>query len=337
MMEPGVVERAFEGQERAPLVVQPRGRATVEALTELLAHHRHDLRERLAWRGAVLFRGFGVDDPDRLARAVHAFSDGPALPYVGGDTPRTRLAEGVYTSTEAPAGVSIPLHSEMSYLPRHPRHLYFACASEPSRGGESTLADTRAVLAAMAPWVRDRFVARGVRYIQVMRGRSRAFDLLEHVAAASKSWMQVFETDDRDEVAARCDELGLEHEWLSSGHLMTSTVLPAVIFHSLTGEPIWFNQAHLFNFSPRWMGLFYYAGAMALHPFRNTRTHRAEYGDGGTIEPAALAHIHDVLDANTVACRWQRGDLLILDNETTMHGRTAFGGPRRVLVSMTSD
>jgi len=336
-MEPSVVEHAFEGGGRAPLVVQPRGRATVEALAELLTAHRHDLRERLAWSGAILFRGFHVDDPDRLARAVHAFSDGPSLAYVGGDTPRTRLAEGVYTSTEAPAGVPIPLHSEMSYLPRHPRHLFFACAQEPSRGGESTLADTRAVLASMAPWVRDRFVARGVRYIQVMRGKSRAFDLLEHVAAASKSWMQVFETDDREEVDERCRALGLEHEWLPSGHLMTSTVLPAVIFHSITGEPIWFNQAHLFNWSPRWMGLLYYAGAMALHPRRATRTHRAEYGDGGAIEPAALKHILDVLDANTVACRWQRGDLLILDNETTMHGRTVFSGARRILVSMTSD
>ena len=225
-MEANVVERAFEGGERVPLVVQPRGRATVEALAELVAGYRHELRERLAWRGAVLFRGFSVDDPDRLARVVHAFSDAPTLAYVGGDTPRTRLREGVYTSTEAPAGVPIPLHSEMSYLPRHPRHLFFACASEPSRGGESTLADTRAVLAGIEPAVRDLFLERGVRYIQVMRGKSLAYDLLEHVAAASKSWMQVFETDRRDEVEAACDELGLEHRWLPTGPGVRERVVP---------------------------------------------------------------------------------------------------------------
>jgi alpha-ketoglutarate-dependent taurine dioxygenase len=334
---PAVSEGFLDGGARGPLIVRPHREATPERLVELIAIHRHDLRERLAWAGAVLFRGFGARDAGDLARAVRAFSDGPALAYVGGDTPRTRVGDGVYTSTEAPAGVRIPLHSEMSYQARHPRHLFFLCVQPAARGGETTLADTRAVFAALAPSVRARFMAHGVRYLRVIRGPSRAFELLEHVASASKSWMDVFETERREEAEARCRELALDYRWLPSGHLVTSTVQPAAITHAATGEPIWFNQAHLFCFSPRWMGRLYYALALALYPRPHLRTHQAQYGDGSAIAPETLAHVHDVLDGETVACAWQRGDLLVVDNETCMHGRNAFSGARRVLVAMTPD
>ncbi|HEY1585279.1 MAG TPA: TauD/TfdA family dioxygenase [Polyangia bacterium] len=325
-----MVERFFDGGTRAPLIVRPRGATSPEGLAELVAAHAHDLRERLAWAGAVVFRGFGVVEPRDLSRVVRAFSDGAPLPYVG-----DALRDNVYTSTEASAGVRIPLHSEMSSLPAHPRHLFFACMQPATRGGETTLADTRAVLASLSPPVRERFLMRGVRYVRVMRGQSRLIELVERVAAASKSWMDVFETERPDEAEARCRALALDHRWLPSGHLETSTVRPAVIAHRVTGEPVWFNQAHLFSFSPRCMGRLYYSLAMMFYPRRRTRSHRAEYGDSSAIEPAVLAHVLDVLDRNTVACAWRRGDLLIVDNETCMHGRNPFRGARRVLVSMT--
>jgi alpha-ketoglutarate-dependent taurine dioxygenase len=332
---PTVIERFCDDRKRAPLVVRPRRDASPERLNELIAAHRYDLRERLAWAGAVLFRGFRTVDAGDLAGAQRAFSDAGAMAYVGGDTPRTRVRDGVYTSTEAPAAVRIPLHSEMSYQARHPRYLFFLCVQPAARGGETTLADTRAVLAALAPSVRERFVAEGVRYVRVMRGRSLGFELLEHVASASKSWMDVFETERREEAEARCRELALDYSWLPSGHLMTSTVQPAVIEHVITRETVWFNQVHLFCFSPRWMGRLYYALALALYPRRKMRTHQAQYGDGRAIAPETLAHVHDVLDANTIAWPWQRGDLLLVDNEACMHGRNAFAGARRVLVSMS--
>jgi alpha-ketoglutarate-dependent taurine dioxygenase len=335
-MGPGVVERFFDGRARAPLVVRPRGAASAEALAELVATHRHELGERLAWGGAVVFRGFAAGDARALAGVVRAFSDGSALAYVGGDTPRRRVGdEGVYTSTEAPAGVKIPLHAEMSYLPAHPRHLFFACTEPPARGGETTIADARAVLAALAAPVREAFVGRGVRYLRAIRGRSFVFERSERLKAASKSWMDVFETERRDEVEERCRELALEYRWLPSGHLVTSTVRPAVIAHAVTGEALWFNQAHLFCFSPLWMGRLYYALSLVVQPRQKTRSHHALYGDGGAIAPETLAHVHEVLERQTIAWRWERGDLIIVDNETTMHGRNPFRGSRRVLVAMS--
>ena len=44
----------------------------------------------------------------------------------------------------------------------------------------------------------------------------------------------------------------------------------------------------------------------------------------------------DVLDKNTIAFQWLKGDALVLDNVLSMHGRAAFTGKRRILASMTS-
>lgn len=287
-MGPGVVERFVDGGGRAPLIVRPRGAASPEGLAELVAARRHDLHERLAWVGAVLFRGFGVADARGVACVVRAFSDRAPRPYHGGGARRTPVGDGVYSATAAPARARIPLHSELSHLPAHPRHLFFACARAATRGGETTLADTRAVLAALPSPVRERFITRGVRYVRE----------------------------------------------LPSGDLETSTVRPAVITHAVTGERIWFNQAHLFGFRRRWIERACEALATLLQP-RRVRGHHAQYGDGGDIEPVALAQVLATLDRQTIACAWQRGDLLVVDNETCMHGRNPFSGARRVLVAMT--
>jgi alpha-ketoglutarate-dependent taurine dioxygenase len=40
------------------------------------------------------------------------------------------------------------------------------------------------------------------------------------------------------------------------------------------------------------------------------------------------------LDSATVKFRWQRGDLLLVDNFLVAHGRMPFRGERRILVAI---
>ena len=44
--------------------------------------------------------------------------------------------------------------------------------------------------------------------------------------------------------------------------------------------------------------------------------------------------INEVYEANTARERWQAGDLMLVDNVRTAHGREPFEGPREVLVAM---
>ena len=63
-------------------------------------------------------------------------------------------------------------------------------------------------------------------------------------------------------------------------------------------------------------------------PF-NTR-----FGDSSPIGPEVIRLLNEVYAKNTVCETWQSGDLLLVDNFRTSHGREKFEGPREVLVAM---
>jgi hypothetical protein len=98
---------------------------------------------------------------------------------------------------------------------------------------------------------------------------------------------------------------------------------------------VWFNQAHLFDFNPKLLGLWRYIGTKILYCRNYTQLHRVFFGDGSTIPREDLYNIMDVLDVNTVSFPWQKSDILVLDNILAMHGRATFTGKRRILAAMT--
>ena len=63
-------------------------------------------------------------------------------------------------------------------------------------------------------------------------------------------------------------------------------------------------------------------------PF-NTR-----FGNGDAIGADVVQLINDAYEANAARERWQGGDLMLVDNVRTAHGREPFEGPRDVVVAM---
>jgi len=105
----------------------------------------------------------------------------------------------------------------------------------------------------------------------------------------------------------------------------------AVMAHPLTGRRCWFNQI---AFLSEWTiepevreYLVDIYGEDGL-PF-NTR-----FGDGDPIDAGVVQVINQVHEANTVREPWQSGDLMLVDNIRTAHGREPFQGSREVLVAM---
>ena len=315
-----------------PFVVQAGSAANLPAL---LSDEREVLSRQLRISGAILFRGFGVTNAKQLAALPRAVGTKP-MRYWGGDSPRTDLDASVYTSTEAPAAIRIPLHNEMSYLGAYPRFLWMACARPARRGGETLIGDGRAIRRAIDPEIRRRFVQHGVRYRCTFRGKRGMRAILDRLFKAHKSWMDAFETESRAQVAERCASIAAEHSWLQSGHLCLDTLRPATLRHPETGELAWFNQAHLFRLHPRYLGVRRYLLARALFRDPETRSHHAWLGDGSEIDRATLEHLYDVLGAHQVPVAWESGDVLWIDNLSCMHGREPFRGPRRVLVTMSA-
>ena len=60
------------------------------------------------------------------------------------------------------------------------------------------------------------------------------------------------------------------------------------------------------------------------------------YGDGSEIEPEVLQHMRVTAWEGAVGFKWQRGDLLVLDNLAVLHARLGFIGDRKLLVYLTA-
>ena len=318
------------GDEALPLVLTPKRQEP--DFCGLLKERHEDLKQKLLQHGALLFRGFAISDAADFQGVIDALSLGPTLDYIGGDSPRTKITGSVYTSTEAPRSFKIPLHNELSFVSRYPKHILFFCDVAPRDRGETIIADARRVYRTVDDAVRRRFEEKGLKYVSAYYGTSRLMDV---VNPSHKSWRQVFETDDPARVEALCREHDFAFEWHGENWIRISQTRPATITHPETGEHVWFSQPHLYDFNPRLLGFWQWAGAKLFYARKRTRLHEVFHADGSPIARADLYHLLDTLDACTVRFPWQRGDVLLLDNVLAMHGREPFTGERRILAAMT--
>jgi alpha-ketoglutarate-dependent taurine dioxygenase len=276
-----------------------------------------EIEAELVKHGAILFRDFPLRSRVDFESFVRAISP-ELMEYTERSTPRSEVTAGIYTSTEYPADQHIPLHNENSYSHAWPRKVYFFCVEPAPVGGSTPLADSRLVYEAIEKRVRERFMEKGVMYVRNYRP---GLDL---------PWQTVFRTSDRAEVERYCASVGMQCEWLGDA-LRTTQARHAVAVHPVTGETVWFNQAHLFHVSSLEKNL----GESMRALYENDELPRnSYYGDGTPIETMELDEIRRAYSACAISTDWQRGDLILVDNMLTAHGRTPYQGPRQILVAM---
>ena len=326
----------FITTEKMPLVVEPvKKNIQFNEFLDLISTYNDSLKKNLLKYGAILFRNFPVSDENDFSSVIKGFGAGKFVDYIGGDSPRNKIKDGVYTSTEAPPSVKIPLHNELSFVKYHPKHIYFYCHVPPQSNGETIIADSRKVFNSVDDRVKKRFMDKGLKYVSCYYYKSNVMQFINNLQRCHKSWIDVFETHDKDEVEKKCREHEFDFKWNQNDWLQISQTRPAAMHHPSLNEMVWFNQAHLYDFNPRLLGLWKYVGAKLFYIRKHMRLHEVYFADGSPIPREDLYHVLDVLDANTIYFPWQKGDVLILDNVLAMHGRATFKGKRRILTAMT--
>ena len=144
-------------------------------------------------------------------------------------------------------------------------------------------------------------------------------------------WPTVFQTTSRAVVEEYCRCAGIEFEWRPGDRLGTRQVRPATITHPVTGEDVWFNQAHLFHVSSLEKTL---REDLLMTMAEEDLTRNAYYGDGSAIAEDTLEEVRRVYRQCAVTFLWQPGDVLLVDNLLIAHGRMPYKGPRKILVAM---
>lgn len=106
---------------------------------------------------------------------------------------------------------------------------------------------------------------------------------------------------------------------------------PAAARHPHTGEWVWFNHATFFNVSTLAPSI---RDGLLSQFAPEDLPNQTYYGDGTEIEPEVLEELRAAYLAEAVAFRWQRGDVVVLDNMLTSHARRPFRGQRKVVFGM---
>ena len=304
---------------RLPLVITPAIKG-VELLS-WASSNRAFLETHLLHEGAILFRNFDLHTTEEFEQLIETVS-GTLLDYSYRSTPRTQVSGRIYTSTEYPAHQSIPLHNELSYSLDWPMKLWFFSMQVADEGGETPIADSREIYRQLPEEIRDCFERNGLMYV---RNYGTGLDL---------SWEDVFQTASRPAVEEYCRAAGIEFEWIGDDQLRTRQRCQVSARHPQTGEMVWFNQAHLFHVSR----LPIEVREFLLSSFAEEDLPRNVYfADGSAIEPEMIDEVLRVYEQQTVVFPWCAGDVLLVENMLTAHGRNPFKGKRKVVVGMSQE
>lgn len=308
-----LVKKEPMGAKSFPMVYTPLVEGII--LKNWLKDHLPEVEEELIKYGAILFRGFDVPTREEFQEVMKQFGH-EFLSYKDRSSPRSEVKENLYNSTVHPADQVINMHNELSYSHTWPQKIAFYCFKEASEGGETPIADVRKVLSHFDEAMQAEFKEKGILYRRLLQ------------KGIGLHWQEVYQTEDKSVVEEYCKAHQLDYTWLDNDRLEIKWHRPAVRQHPETNEEVWFNHGYFFNFqalAPDIRAAF--TGADEL-PF-NTY-----YGDSSAIQETYLENIRKAYETESVYFPWKHGDILLLDNILTAHGRNSYKGDREINVVM---
>ncbi len=310
------------------------------SLPELVAYFADQSREieRLVNDGAGLyFKGFPVVDVHAFHQVISSINPN-FVPYTGAKV-RTEDANHLYRPTSTPGFRKNFLHNEMAYQRDIPSKIYLYCARPAPRGGESILGDQRDVYSSIPLAVRSEFESRRLMFVRklvndsaIHRFLTKHFDIM----AIMPSWQGNFGVTERKLAEKFCTDAGFSVEWTSSGQMIIRCIIHPVLTHPVTGEPMWVNNAHLFQLHAGVYGPALYTLFKTASLFSRDTMTTCLYGDGNPIPPEAIQAILDATERNEVPLALQSGDFAYANNHCISHGRLPFSGSRELLFGLAS-
>ena len=314
-----LIKEYFFDEKKLPLVMESKDNSV--PLAEFVAANKPEILAKMYENGAVLFRNFYTGEVGDFQQAVLEL-DPVKLDYNFRSTSRKTVNQNVLTSTSYPASEHILMHNENAYKTKWPMKLWFYCDIQPGKGGETPLACSKTMYQRMNPTILKKFEENRLMYVR------------NYQAGLDLPWQEVFQTEDKADVAKFCEANDIQYEWIGKNHLRTKNVSQTTYIHPVTREKVWFNQSHLFHVSalkPESRSIIVQAFGLDNVP-RNVFFENGEPLDEGMLE-----EIKELFVDVKTAFPWQKGDAVLVDNMLVAHGRHPFEGDRRILVAMSEE
>jgi alpha-ketoglutarate-dependent taurine dioxygenase len=293
---------------------------SLAAACDWLAAHKDDLLQKASDHGTVFFRGFPLKTAQDFDAFIAAFGL-TNFPYEESLSNAVRInrTPRVFTANEAPPSVNIYFHHEMAQTPMFPSRLFFFCEQAAETGGATPLCRSDVLwerLASKCPEFAKNCETKGLKYSNVMASEN------DPTSGMGRGWQSTLRAATAAAAEERLTQLGYSFEWLPGGDLRATTpVLPAVRDLG-DGRKSFFNQL--------------IAAFQGWKDTRNDPSKAITFGDGTPLDRNAVDVATQLAEELAFDVPWQNGDVALVDNYVTMHGRRTFTGTRKVLASLVA-
>ena len=329
-----------------PMVIAASNHSTVNPtlLLSLISAHREEIIEQLNQYGAVLFRGFSCQDAEYFSKAIEVCGLGSRCSTKDYDLPRTVLANEIYTSSDFPGHIFLPLHHEKPRSKNPPNHIYFCCAIPAQQDGGTLFANAAAIWRDIPKKIQDKIIEYGVIYKQFFHGRTMKYSLLKNILGEKsvRSWSEHFATDVKMTIEKKLTREAVDWSWVNQGNdLVILNKLPGSLKHPVTHQTLWFNASEYLNYYANLLYsdlkalTFYKYLAMRYLIAKDRLPMVCHYGNGQPFPSDEIAEIKRIIQRHTCVFNWQKGDFMIVDNFTFMHGKEPHQGDRLLYSCMT--
>ena len=278
------------------------------------------LQKELSCTGALLFRGFPINDAESYHNFFTAFGyQNFTYKESLSNAVRINYTELVFSANEAPKEVEIFLHNEMAQTPIFPNVISLFCERTAEQGGATILCRSDLVYEAIAeaePELTAKLATSGIKYTNTMPSADNPN------SAQGRGWQSTLSVENVEQAEQKLQSLGYSWKWHSDGSLAVQTIALPAIKSTPDGRQVFFNQ--MIAAYKGWKGV------------KENPSVGLCFGDDSDIPKGFLDKACAIAESNSYDLMWQDGDVAIVDNHLAMHGRRPYGGERvrRVLVAL---
>jgi len=268
--------------------------------------------ESLARHGAILFRDFNVTPEE-----FHEFASSLTQAFtMSASKDRAKVDPTRFLETASLGEKALAPHFEFGNHPFRPDHLWFYCLRPATQGGETTVHDGASIFDRLPKSTQELLKQRHMRFTDYL-------PLHTIKAAVVDEGIRRLIGGDVLEVLGRLDHLEMAGITSDDRVVLKSRLRPA----ARRPDGRWAIRCNLIPGND--------GRVPELRPNGLDSTH-IEWDDGTDIDPDLFRQVDLAMNQEARSVRWQAGDFVLIDNNWVLHGRNAWSGGDRRLLSLAA-
>ena len=274
-----------------------------------------ELKAILSSTGHIRLRGLDLSSAAAL-ETKYGHLVGTSMKYEGGSEYRDNIgtATNVLEAGYIPPHINLGQHNEMAYTDQWPGLFALGCIENtfPAEQGITPICDNKKLLEHLPTDLYDKYMDLGVRYLRTQIDHHNSDHIPPEVLKEYTPWQKSFMTEKKEDVERECERKGYRYRWNDDGSLYYEYDRPSFVRHPEYGDICLFNTLN---------GVDWYDTEqldLKERPYWN------QWGNGTEFTLDEKEIMRGLYEEFTMGDTWQSGDILLLDNHYTTHGRTPF-------------